>query len=130
MQHYTHSRWVYWCNPALTQWKLKMKTEETVIKYDISAWAVPSEYEDTGKLPFRYITKLGNDTPWQDGAVKLHKRELALVVPAGIDLLEKAIETLKGEIQKTRAEAQVKVEKYEKHMESLLQLTYVPTNDE
>ena len=107
-----------------------MKTEETIVKYNISAWAIPREYENTGKLPFRYITKLGTDTPWQDGAVKLHKRELVLVVPAGIDLLEKAIETLKGEIQKTRAEAQIQVEKYEKQMESLLQLTYVPTNDE
>ena len=108
-----------------------MKTKRTEVNCTLAIWAIPNSYKDEeGTLPFDYKVKLGNETPWQDGSVKITESEQIVYVPAGIDLLEKAIETLKGEIQKTRADAQKTVEKYEKQMESLLQLTYDGVKDD
>jgi hypothetical protein len=103
-----------------------MKTKRTEVQAKIAIWAIPNNYAEEGELPFTYTAMMGSGTPWQDGSVKVMAREELFVVPAGIDLLAKAIETLKGEIQKTRAEAASQVKKYEMQMESLLQLTYQP----
>ena len=101
-----------------------MKTLQTKVEFKFSVWAIPLAFADEGELPFEFKVMMGLNTPWQDGSVKIMERDSMVVVPAGIDLLSKAIETLKGEIQKTRAEAQVQVEKYEKQLDGLLQLTF------
>ena len=105
-----------------------MKTTMTEVTEPLCIWAIPKhEYQieaDPHSLPFNYEFRRKGHTPYQDGSTLVHTVDVTLVVPAGIDLLEKAIETLKSEIQKTRAEAQVQVEKLEKQIEGLLMLEH------
>ena len=52
--------------------------------------------------------------------------ETTLIVPAGIDLLASAIETLKEEIRTTRKESNEKIANYEKQIANLALLEHMP----
>ena len=102
-----------------------MKTKRTEVVQKMAIWAIPkSDYEieeSPNEMPFNYKIMTGPcSTPWQDGSVKVHEADMTMYVPAGLDLLEKAVETLKDQIKETRAEAQSKIVKYEAQINNLL----------
>ena len=102
-----------------------MKTKRTEVVQKMAIWAIPkSDYEieesAPGEMPFKYQIMTSGGSPWQDGSVKVHEKEITMYVPAGLDLLEKAVETLKEQIKETRAEAQSKIYKYEAQINNLL----------
>lgn len=106
-----------------------MKTKRTEVVQKMSIWAIPkSDYEidesKPGEMPFNYKIMTTMNTPWQDGSVKVHEAEMVMYVPAGLDLLEKAVETLKEQIKETRAEAQSKIHKYEEQINNLMLLEW------
>ena len=108
-----------------------MKTKHTKVTQKMSIWAIPkSDYDledlSPGEMPFDYKIFTNMNTPWQDGSVKVDTQEVDLWVPAGVDLLEQAIETLKEQIKETRAEAQSKITKYEQQIEQLTLIEYKP----
>jgi len=105
-----------------------MKTKMTEVKANLAIWAIPRRHDfvEEGELPFRYVVKTDFDTPWQDGSTKVHTVETTLIVPAGIDLLASAIETLKEQIKTTRKESNEKIAKYEKQITNLALLEHKP----
>jgi hypothetical protein len=67
---------------------------------EVGIWAVPRrDYEDDDAPPFRYVLRTGHC--YESGAVKVTEHEVTLAVPAGINLVARAIKTLEDE----RAEA-------------------------
>ena len=108
-----------------------MKTETTKVVNSLKIWAIPrSEYyisEHPEELPFEY--EISSDDPYQDGAVMVHEAEVTMFVPEGIDLLEKAVETLKTKIKETKDEAANRVEILQKQINNLLLLEYKPNGD-
>ena len=101
----------------------------TEVTSTLAVWAIPrnQEFVNPGELPFRYQVNTDGHTPWQDGATKVHTTEVTVIVPAGIDLLASAIDTLKEEIKRTKDEAKVRVEKFEKQIANLSLLEHKPT---
>lgn len=100
-----------------------MITKHTKVNGTASVWAVPtSEYErknDPSVGMFRYeIT----ERAWATGAVKVKEYDITLQVPAGINLLERAIATLEEERTRVLGEAQKKAMELEKEIQKLLLL--------
>lgn len=104
-----------------------MKTTQETITQELQIWAMPvsdwhrENYPD--KPPFTY--QVCTDKPWASGAVLVHTVPVTLVVPEGIDLTSKAVETLKEAIKETKDEAVAKVERLEKQISNLLMLEHI-----
>ena len=114
-----------------------MKTTNEVVKSTAYIWAVPKsewllkkEVEENdgiieGICPFRYeITDDNSD--YRSSAVLVHEFDIAGVVPAGIDLVLKAVETLRGKIAEIQAEADKEVAELEKQIKNLALIEYKP----
>lgn len=73
-----------------------MKTKKTEFNQTVGVWAIPKtsfEIEQSPKAePFYF--QVQTNSPWQNGAVKVHEENITITVPEGIDLTAKAIETL------------------------------------
>jgi len=115
-----------------------MKTTTEVVKGKAYIWAIPKgEYvlkkeveENDGVLegisPFTYlITNSSSD--WRDNTVLVHEFDIAGVVPSGIDLVLKAVETLRDKIAVIVAEADKEVKALEDQIKNLALIEYKPT---
>jgi len=111
-----------------------MYTVETKVWADAAIWAIPKtvealKYENrvnpdgTISEPFIYKIYAGYNTPYDSGAVKVHEFEVVATVPAGINLMEKAVETMRREIDSIRAESYNEVTKLEKRIQDLMYIT-------
>ena len=74
-------------------------TKETTVEANIHVWAIPlSRYrlEDLkpGELPFEYRVYSGESKPYDRGSVDVSSITIQVPVPEGINLMEKAINTL------------------------------------
>lgn len=67
-------------------------TEAKMVEGEVSIWAIPNTHRNEKGDIFRFI--LRTDSPWQDGAVKVHTDVIKMQMPPGINLYLKAIETL------------------------------------
>lgn len=80
-----------------------MLTKKEPVTGNVYVWAIPqSKYaleQDSTLPPFRYEIHTGS--PWQNGAVRVSEHEVTLTVPAGVNLLAAALETL--ELKKKEA---------------------------
>ena len=113
-----------------------MYTEQTEVTSKASIWAIPKsessiQYElqdNPGVVPETFFYKIyaGYSTPYESGAVKVHEFEVVAFVPAGINLVEKAIETLESEIKTIKADAYESVTKLEARIQSLQYITHQP----
>jgi hypothetical protein len=93
----------------------------------VEIWAIPrSQWADKSEPPFSYRLYAGT-SPYQEGAVKVSTQEVTLSVPAGINLLQAALDTL--EEAKVRAhEAYItKCMELDQQIQSLRQLSYQPS---
>lgn len=104
-----------------------MFTKNESVTGDISIWAVPRQsWESEDAPPFHYSLYSSGRYPYQEGSVKVTTVSVTLQVPAGINLLQAAIETLeeaKDQAHKTYLE---KVNHIDKQIKSLQMLTYQP----
>lgn len=80
-------------------------------------WAIPRQVryysqEEIRQEPFEYSLRRVGDSPWADGAVKVNTIEVDYTIPAGINLLQKAIETLEEQKRKS----------YEDHLDNVRKL--------
>jgi len=105
-----------------------MKTERTEVTETLEVWAIPKSSwvmeNDPNQLPFRYEARIGK--AYQDGAVKLYEEKISLYVPEGIDLLEKAVETLQDEMKNVRKETKERLEDLQDQVNKLLLIEYKP----
>lgn len=114
-----------------------MKTTEEVVKSKAYIWAVPKgewtlkqevEANDgnmAGISPFTYVIT-SSSSDYRDTTVLVHEFDIAGVVPAGIDLVLKAVETLRDKITAIVAEADKEVAKLEDQIKNLALIEYKP----
>lgn len=105
-----------------------MKTEREKISGMASVWALPRttweiEQSEDGRA-FKYIVK--TDTAWQDGAVKVCDFNVDTWIPDGIDLVEKAIETMQEKINSIQKNAQKEVDNLLEQIKSMQLIEHQP----
>lgn len=107
-----------------------MKTEKTELTQSLKIWAIPQSkwhrehYPDDP--PFFFEIRTGK--AWEDGAVCVHEEEVALTIPAGIDLTQAGVATLQDAITETRADCEKKVGELQEKINSLLLLEHKPVD--
>lgn len=93
-----------------------MFTKAELITGTIEIWARPRKFYDTeGDSPFIYELR----RPYEDGEVKVATHEVSLAVPAGVNLVEAALETLKAKKTEIQAKADDEMAKVDKQIQSL-----------
>ena len=104
-----------------------MKTNRTPVTGDVSIWAVPrSEWEQEhseDKKPFS-LSLYANGRPYTNGAVKLVTEEVTVLLPDGIDMVGKAIETLRERRKEIQEQHEREVEEINRQINQFLQLTH------
>jgi len=117
-----------------------VKTTQCEVRGTAYIWAVPkSEWklqreveENDGSMlgicPFQYeITD--SDTNWRPTAVRVADFGIVGTVPPGIDLVLKAVETLRNKIVTIQAEADKEIAQVEEQIRNLALLEYKPSED-
>lgn len=87
------------------------RTEEEVVEEDVVVWAVPikSYEEGYGERTFKYRMEIRNDSPYEEGATAVVGARVKVTVPAGINLVEKAVATLRRKKEEADAEYEKEV---------------------
>lgn len=99
-------------------------SESVTGKVDI--WAIPrSEWAPKDNPPFSYALYTGT-VPYQDGAVKVHSYDVTLEVPAGINLLQAAMDTLEDAKVKARETYMEQIRKLDQQIKNLQMITHQP----
>lgn len=100
-----------------------MKTKETEVTGSVTVYAIPSGKKDA---PFDY--KIYDDTCdlSSEHRIKVHSTEIVIILPAGINLVEKAIETLEEKRAKAREEYYREDTRLQNEINKFLQLTHQP----
>lgn len=93
---------------------------------EVQIWAVPrSSYAPKDAPPFSYQLHAGT-IPYQDGSVKVCTHTVTLQVPAGVNLLQAALDTLEDAKVKAREAYMEKIRNLDIQIQSLRQLTHQP----
>lgn len=95
----------------------------------VAIWAIPRSKWDRDMHPenpdpFYYELRTG--TAWENGAVKVVEKEVFIPLPPGVDLLGKALETLRQKQQEIRASAEKQVNELQAQINDLMLLTHQP----
>ena len=105
----------------------KLLTEQETLTAQLQVWAVPhskwhlENYPEDGYFRMEVRT----DEPYGDNNILCNEQEVKIVLPAGIDLGAKAIDTLKAEIEQTRREAKERCELLQERINCMQQLTHM-----
>lgn len=107
-----------------------MNTEKTTVKGKVSIWAIPkrkSELENLkeGEQPFDLT--LRTDHCYADSAVNLAKVEVEVLLPEGINIMERAIETLEQEAEEAERYAAEVKQRCKQKIESLMLIEHNPS---
>ena len=114
-----------------------MKTVKTPVDGVCYIWAIPmsewelkSALEEAGGImkrvtPFKYIITT-NNSHYANNAVRVCEFNVMGMVPGGIDLVKKAVETLRDEILRVRKEADDAIVELEVQIRNLALITYQP----
>jgi len=110
-----------------------MLTKKTAVTEDVAIWAVPKrafeiQKEDYDGVPFRYELHT-HSKPWQDGAVHVNTVPVTVHVPEGLNLIQKAVETLKAQKEEAYREYLKQIDAIDQKLEELQLLTYVPQDE-
>jgi hypothetical protein len=104
-----------------------MFTKSESVTGNICIWAIPRQSWDSKEAPpFSYRLYSSDTKPYTDGSVKVATIPVTLSVPAGINLLQAALDTLedaKVEARKTYMDA---VHRLDEQIKGLQMLTYQP----
>ena len=105
----------------------KLLTEQETLTANLQIWAIPHSKWHIENFPddgyFRYAVT--TEAPYGDNNILCNEVETTIVLPAGIDLGAKAIETLKADIAKTRREAKERCELLQEQINCMQQLTHM-----
>lgn len=103
-----------------------MFTVSESVTGEVQIWAVPrSSYAPKDAPPFSYQLHAGT-IPYQDGSVKICTHTVTLEVPAGVNLLQAALDTLEDAKVKAREAYMEKVRSLDVQIQNLRQLTHQP----
>ena len=70
-------------------------TKETIVEGEVSIWAVPKYSPKVDEDPFEYALFAGDNKPWRDGSVMVITKTMTMILPGGVNLVQKTIETLR-----------------------------------
>lgn len=107
-----------------------MKTKAETHEQEIHVWAVPRTITEKNARPFSYDLWINDSGHWCTDAVFVCSSVVKVSIPDGIDLIEKAVETLKQQASDIRTEANSKVAKIEKRISGLLLIEHQPESDD
>lgn len=109
-------------------------TKDELLEFEVDIWAVPKYKPEPGEFPFRYQVYDTEHKPYQKGSVKVTRKGVYEVrVPEGINLYEKAIETLEAGKQEIYDYAAQQVKELQEQIDSLKLLAApkeTPSNDD
>ena len=104
-----------------------MFTVAETVTGEVQIWAVPrSSYAPKDAPPFSYQLHAGT-IPYQEGAVKVCSHHITLEVPAGINLLQAALDTLESAKVAAHETYINKCRELDKQIQNLRQLTHQPS---
>jgi len=106
-------------------------THETECSGEISIFAKPNtNYDPTDpeSPSFTYVLREGT-THFYDSYVLVCTHEVTLQVPAGINLVSKAVETLRAKIKQKKADLAEDIQKLEDEIAKLALITYQPADE-
>ena len=93
----------------------------------VEIWAVPrSQWADPSDPAFSYQLCAGT-MPYQKGAVKVSTQEVTLTVPAGVNLLQAALDTLEDAKKKALETYVEQCKELDEQIKNLRQLSYQPS---
>ena len=102
-----------------------MITKKEPVTGKVAVWALPASKWELQNNPkaevFKYVLATGDR--WEQGAVKVQEYEISVVVPAGIDLLQRAVATLMEQKDKVLGEAQRQATEIQQQINQLLLLS-------
>lgn len=103
-------------------------TKEDTATGIVAVWAIPrSKWASDDKPPFTY--ELHTRNPYESGAVKVVEHEVTLRVPAGENLVAKAVSTLEEEKNDALKAYLATVEELNLRISQLKLLTGAPADD-
>ena len=98
-------------------------TKAELVKQTGGIWALPKYDPKPGEFPFRYELSNSSTCHWQRGAILVAEVELSAAVPAGIDLFQRALETLTIKEQEALNKYNEEIEALKKERSKLLLLS-------
>jgi hypothetical protein len=107
-------------------------TKETECTGEVSVFAKPNDFynpNDPEDQAFTYILREGT-SHWNDRCVLIVTHPVTLPIPAGVNLVEKAVQTLHNKIAEKRAELAQDIAKLEEEIAKLTMITYQPSSEE
>ena len=101
-------------------------TQRSLVSATVGIWAIPlsryaMECAEPGTHPFNYKLVIGN--PWEMGATKVHEELVTLTMPAGINLLAAAVETLRSNKEEIMKDAMERMKEIDSQIQQLLMLS-------
>ena len=108
-----------------------MKTKETKIELDLYIMATPNRFCDADEPPFVYEAcsiDCSNMSHMPD-TILLYSEKTSVTLPAGINLIQKSVDTLQEQKEKLQAEYHVAKTVIEDKIANLLALEYKPEQE-
>ena len=102
-------------------------TKRTPITRTIKIWAIPKSYPEEGEEPFTF--EIRTDRPWATGAVMIHEEEVTLVIPDGINLIAKAVETLEAAKREKTDDYVRDLKDLDRRIDDLKLISYTPSEE-
>lgn len=96
---------------------MSIYTKETKVTGPVSVWAVPNRYGEPGEEPFTY--EIRTTSPWGSGSVEVNAYSITLVVPAGLNLIAKAIKTIEAAKKEASDEYLAKLRELDQRIDEL-----------
>ena len=107
-------------------------TTEQDVTGKVAIWAYP--LEENGPNGFGFYGKwkytLSTGVVWQDAAVKIVEFDVSLRLPGGINLAERALETLEDKKRREQEEHWAKMAEYDQKIQQLRRLTHIPSRQD
>lgn len=105
-----------------------MKSIAQSVKGKVHVWALPKnkDYDDMSEGPFKYEITNSGSYHWKTGAVCVFEQEVTVEVPAGIDLISKAFDTLNAAKVQAQVDYNQRIMELDKQIHQLLMLTHQP----
>jgi hypothetical protein len=105
-----------------------MKSSAQSVAGKVHVWAVPKnpDYDDMSGDPFTYEVTSSGSYHWKTGAVCVHDQDIIVEVPAGIDMISKAFETLNAAKVQAQFDYNQRIIEIDKQIHQLLRLTHQP----
>jgi hypothetical protein len=100
-------------------------TKMTPITRTIKIWAIPNSFPEPGEDPFTFEVR--TDRPWATGAVMIHEEDITVTIPAGINLIAKAVETLEHAKRETTDAYIRDLKDLDKRIDDLKLIGYTPS---